>query len=100
MSLYAERNSRIDSENAFKVGPHIVRVEKQSGEVTKLNLGEPDFAVPNHIKDEIKRQLDLDNTKYCHPKGLLALREAISTQINQTRGLQTTPELVVFFPGG
>ena len=29
MNLFAERNSRIDSENAFKVGPHIVRVEKQ-----------------------------------------------------------------------
>ena len=100
MSLFAERNLRIDSENAFKVGPHIVRVEQQNGEVTKLNLGEPDFAVPRHIKDEIKRQLDLDNTKYCDPKGLLTLREAISTQINQTRGLQTTPEHVVVFPGG
>ncbi len=100
MNLFAERNSRIDSENAFKVGPHIVRVEKQNGEVIKLNLGEPDFAVPSHIKDEIKRQLDLDNTKYCDPKGLLSLREAISRQINQTRGLQTNPEQVVVFPGG
>ena len=100
MNLFAERNSRIDSENAFKVGPHIVRVEQQNGEVIKLNLGEPDFAVPSHIKDEIKRQLDLDNTKYCDPKGLLSLREAICNQINQTRGLQTNPEQVVVFPGG
>ena len=100
MNLFAERNSRIDSENAFKVGPHIVRVEQQNGEVIKLNLGEPDFAVPSHIKDEIKRQLDLDNTNYCDPKGLLSLREAICNQINQTRGLQTNPEQVVVFPGG
>ena len=100
MNLFAERNSRIDSENAFKVGPHIVHVEQQNGEVIKLNLGEPDFAVPSHIKDEIKRQLDLDNTKYCDPKGLLSLREAICNQINQTRGLQTNPEQVVVFPGG
>ena len=100
MNLFAERNSRIDSENAFKVGPHIVHVEQQNGEVIKLNLGEPDFAVPSHIKDEIKRQLDLDNTKYCDPKGLLSLREAICNQVNQTRGLQTNPEHVVVFPGG
>ena len=100
MNLFAERNSRIDSENAFKVGPHIVRVEQLNGEVIKLNLGEPDFAVPSHIKDEIKRQLDLDNTKYCDPKGLLSLREAICSQINQTRGLQTSPEHIVIFPGG
>ena len=100
MNLFAERNSRIDTENAFKVGPHIVRVEQQKCAVIKLNLGEPDFSVPQHIKAEIKRQLDLDNTKYCDPKGLLSLRQAISKQINETRGLNTNPEQVVVFPGG
>ena len=44
MNLFAERNSHIDSENAFKVGPHIVRVEQQNGKVIKLNLGEHDFS--------------------------------------------------------
>jgi aspartate/methionine/tyrosine aminotransferase len=92
MNLFAERNSRIDTENAFKVGPHIVRVEQQKCAVIKLNFGEPDFSVPRHIKAEIKRQLDLDNTKYCDPKGLLSLRQAISKQINETRGLKTNPE--------
>ena len=89
MNLLAERNNRIDTENAFKVGPHIVHVEQKKGAVIKLNLGEPDFAVPEHIKGEIKRQLDLDNTHYCDPKGLLSLRTAISNQINETRGLKT-----------
>ena len=100
MNLFAERNSRIDTENAFKVGPHIVRVEQQKCAVIKLNFGEPDFSVPQHIKAEIKRQLDLDNTHYCDPKGLLSLRQAISKQINETRGLKTNPEQVVVFPGG
>ena len=100
MNLFAERNSRIDTENAFKVGPHIVRVEQQKCAVIKLNFGEPDFSVPRHIKAEIKRQLDLDNTHYCDPKGLLSLRQAISKQINETRGLKTNPEQVVVFPGG
>ena len=74
MNLFAERNSRIDNENAFKVGPHITNVERQKGAVIKLNLGEPDFSVPQHIKAEIKLQLDLDNTHYCDPKGLFSLR--------------------------
>ena len=100
MTLFAERNQRIDTENAFKVGPHIVKVERASGAVVKLNLGEPDFALPAHIKSEIKRQLDLDNTHYCDPKGVPGLRQAISRQVNETRGLQTTPEQVVVFPGG
>ena len=51
MTLYADRTFKIDTENAFKVGPHIVRVEKERSPVVKLNLGEPDFPVPVHIKD-------------------------------------------------
>ena len=100
MDLYSERSFRIDTENAFKVGPHIVRVEKESGPVVKLNLGEPDFPVPSHIKEEIKRQLDLDNTHYCDPKGLISLRQAIARQVSETRRLQISPERVVVFPGG
>jgi len=57
-----------------------------------MNLGKPDFSTPIHKKDEIKRQLDLDNTQYCDPKGLLSLRTAISNQVNQTGELKTNPE--------
>ena len=100
MTLYAERTFKIDTENAFKVGPHIVKVEKEWAPVVKLNLGEPDFPVPSHIKDEIKRQLDLDNTHYCDPQGLISLRESIARQVSQTRKLEVGPQQVVVFPGG
>ncbi len=100
MALFAERNQRIDTENAFKVGPHITRVEQSHRPVVKLNLGEPDFDLPEHIREEVKRQLDQGNTHYCDPQGLPSLRKAISNQINRTRGLETTPEQVVVFPGG
>ena len=56
--------------------------------------------MPIHIKDEIKRQLDLDNTHYCDPQGLFTLRAAISKQISETRGIEVDPERVVVFPGG
>ena len=39
MKLFAERNSWIDTENAFKIGPHIVRVEQQKKVVIKLIFG-------------------------------------------------------------
>ncbi len=100
MALFAERNQRIDTENAFKVGPHISRVEHTHRPVVKLNLGEPDFDLPEHIRAEVKRQLDQGNTHYCDPQGLPSLRQAISQQVNTTRGLSTTPEQVVVFPGG
>ena len=70
MTLFAERNQRIGSENAFKMGPHIVHVDKFRGLVVKLNLGEPDYDLPKAVNAEIKRQLDLGNTHYCDPQGL------------------------------
>jgi len=99
MALFADRISRIDTENAFKVGPHIVKVEKEK-RVVKFNLGEPDFDLPKYISDEIKRQLDKGNTHYCDPQGILPLRQAAAKQVSETRGLNVTPDRVVVFPGG
>ena len=100
MALFAERNQRIGSENAFKVGPHIVHVGQSRGPVVKLNLGEPDYDLPRVVNAEIKRQLDAGNTHYCDPQGTPNLRSAISEYVNRTRGLNTTPGHVVVFPGG
>ena len=100
MALFAERNQRIGSENAFKVGPHIVHVGQSRGPVVKLNLGEPDYDLPRAVNAEIKRQLDAGNTHYCDPQGTPNLRSAISEYVNRTRGLKTTPGHVVVFPGG
>ena len=100
MSLYAERTGRIGTENAFKIGPHIVAVESRGTPVVKLNLGEPDFSAPPWVKDEICRQVARDNSHYCDPQGILTLRKAIARQVNETRGLGATPDHVCVFPGG
>ena len=100
MALFAERNQRIGSENAFKVGPHIIHVAQTRGPVVKLNLGEPDYDLPRAVNTEIKRQLDAGNTHYCDPQGTPNLRSTISEYVNLTRGLNTTPGHVVVFPGG
>lgn len=100
MGLYAERAGLINSENAFKMGPHIRRLEEQGRHVVKCNIGEPDFPVPAFIKEEVKRQIDLDNTHYCDPQGIPSLRAAIARQIAATRGIPAEAERVVVFPGG
>ncbi len=98
--LYADRIYRLGTENAFKIGPHIAHLEKEGHEIIRLNLGEPDFDIPPFVRDEVKRQLDLGNTHYCDPKGILPLRQAIARQMKEMRGLDVSPEQVVIFPGG
>jgi aspartate aminotransferase len=99
MGLYSDRAGLINSENAFKMGPHIRFLEEAGRDVVKCNLGEPDFPVPDFIKEEVKRQIDLNNTHYCDPQGIPSLRAAIAKQISETRGIRAEQERVVVFPG-
>lgn len=99
MGIFAKRVGLIGTENAFKVGPYIREVEEMGHRVIKCNLGEPDFPLPKHIREEVKRQIDLDLTHYCDPQGVLPLREAIARDMGARRGLKITPDRVVVFPG-
>jgi aspartate aminotransferase len=99
MSLLAKRVDLLDTENAFKIGPQIKAIEDQGKRVIRCNLGEPDFPIPGFIKEEVKRQIDLDNTHYCDPQGILPLRKAVAKHLSDTRGIKATPERVVVFPG-
>jgi len=99
MGLFSKRAGLIDTENAFKIGPQIRAIEEQGKRVIKCNLGAPDFPVPQFIKEEVKRQLDENNTHYCDPQGILTLRTAIAKHFSETRGIRATSDRIVVFPG-
>lgn len=97
--LFADRVAMIDTENAFKVGPFIKEVEDAGHQVVRCNIGEPDFPLPRHIAEEVKRQIDNDMTHYSDPQGILPLREAIAHTMGESRKIRITPDRVVVFPG-
>ena len=97
--LFADRVAMLDTENAFKVGPYIKEVEDAGHQVVRCNIGEPDFPLPRHIAEEVKRQIDNDLTHYNDPQGILPLREAIAHTMGEARGIRITPDRVVVFPG-
>jgi len=99
MSLFAARAAVLGTENAFKIGPYVKEVEDQGHRVIKCNLGEPDFDLPAHIREAVKKHLDLGLTHYCDPQGILPLREAIAREVGSTRGIPVSPDRVVVFPG-
>ena len=99
MSLFAARAAVLGTENAFKIGPYVKEVEDRGPRVIKCNLGEPDFELPVHIREEIKKHLDLGMTHYCDPQGILPLRDAIAREVGSKRGIPVTPDRVVVFPG-
>jgi aspartate/methionine/tyrosine aminotransferase len=99
VSLFAERFGLLGTENAFKIGSYIRQLEQEGHRVIKCNLGEPDFPLPRHIREEVKLQLDNDLTHYCDPQGILPLRQAIARDLGGRRGLEIGPERIVVFAG-
>jgi aspartate aminotransferase len=95
----AERMARLGTESAFEVLARAKALERQGKQVVHLEIGEPDFDTPEHIKDAAKRALDAGATHYGPSAGLPELREAIARHITETRGVAVSPEQVVVTPG-
>ncbi len=96
---FAERMSRLGTESAFEVLARARALERQGREIVHLEIGEPDFDTPAHIKDAAKSALDAGATHYGPSAGLPELREAIARHISETRGIPVSPEEVVVTPG-
>ncbi|MBI1847087.1 MAG: pyridoxal phosphate-dependent aminotransferase [Candidatus Rokubacteria bacterium] len=96
---FAERMSRLGTESAFEVLARARALERQGREIVHLEIGEPDFDTPVHIKDAAKQALDAGATHYGPSAGLPEVREAIAKHVAETRGIAVTPEQVVVTPG-
>jgi len=91
--------SRLGTESAFEVLARARALERQGREIIHLEIGEPDFDTPAHIKEAAKQALDAGATHYGPSAGLSEVREAIAKHIAETRGVAVTPEEVVVTPG-
>src|SRR5207244_6328237 len=66
----------------------------------RLDVGQPDFPTPQHVKDAGKRAIDENKTFYTHTQGLLSLREKLVAKLALVNGIKTTPENIACGPGG
>ncbi|WP_119317780.1 aminotransferase class I/II-fold pyridoxal phosphate-dependent enzyme [Companilactobacillus formosensis] len=60
--------------------------------LVKLTLGEPNFNVPEHVKDAAIESIKENKSHYSDQKGFLSLREAISGYLDKQFDLQYDPE--------
>ena len=91
--------SRLGTESAFEVLARAKALERQGKEIVHLEIGEPDFDTPAHIREAAKRALDDGATHYGPAAGLPELREAVAKDIGATRNIPVTPEEIVITPG-
>ena len=96
----AERMSRIGTESAFEVLARARALEAQGRRIIHLEIGQPDFPTPAHIKEAAKQALDDGWTGYGPTAGLPECREAIAQYVAASRNIDVSAANVCVVPGG
>ena len=73
---------------------------RQLRDVIRLEIGEPDFDTPDHIKEAAKKAINEGFTHYAPSVGLDELREAIAEKVKSENGIEADPKRhIVVTPG-
>ena len=73
--------------------------EVTNPDAINLGIGEPDFDVPQNIKDAMKKSIDENDTHYTPNKGYIELREEIVKKFKKDNGINTNPDNVIVTVG-
>jgi aspartate/methionine/tyrosine aminotransferase len=82
-----EAVSRLGSESAFEVLARAKAIEAQGRRVVHMEVGEPDFDTPEHIKRAGIAAIEENFTHYTPSAGIPELRDAIAEYASRFRGL-------------
>jgi aminotransferase len=78
----------------------IMEYAKGIADVVYLNIGEPDFATPQHIKDAAKKAIDEGYTHYSPIWGFPELREAVADKLKREQRIDVSAESEVLITAG
>jgi len=87
----AKRMKRIKPSGTIAMAERARELERKGRRVYHLDMGEPDFATPKHIREVAVKAIEEGFTHYTSSRGLLELREAISEDL-KGRGIDADPE--------
>lgn len=94
----AERMSTIPPSSTLKVLALAKELQRQGKDIVHMEVGEPDFDTPLHIKKAAEEALARGATKYTPSAGTPELREAIAKNL-AGKGISTTAKNVIVTPG-
>ncbi len=95
----ARRIADLGTESAFEWAARARALEARGRSIVHLELGEPDFDTPAHVRLAAARALDAGATHYAPYPGLPELRQAIAEDAGRRRGISIDPEQVVVTVG-
>jgi len=96
---FSNRVSHLEAEGAYAVLARAQELERQGREILHLELGQPDFFTPEHVKEKGMQAIRENRTRYTPPAGLARFRELIAEFSGKQRNVNITPDMVVVGPG-
>src|SRR5574341_1959027 len=94
----ADRMAGLGTETAVEVLAKARELELRGKSVVHLEIGEPDFTTPEHIKQAAVKALADGYTHYTPSAGLYEAREAVAEFVAKSRGIPVDPAEVVITP--
>jgi len=97
---FADKMVNLGTETAFEILAMARELERKGVDIVHLEIGEPDFDTPQHIKDAAVKALKAGFTHYTPAPGIIELREAIAERVSNDSGIDVDPNReVVVMPG-
>jgi aspartate aminotransferase len=95
----ADSMRRLGTESAFVVLARARQLEAEGRNIIHLEIGEPDFDTPEHVKNEGIASIRRNRTHYTPAQGIAELRDAIAEHVSKSRGIPVTRDNVIVSPG-
>jgi len=95
-SKFSERTRRLPTSKFAEIRRMVIG----RTDLIRLELGEPDFDTPQHIKEAAIKALNEGFTHYTSAEGLLELREAIARKLERENGIKADPETEILITDG
>ncbi|MEM2732812.1 MAG: aminotransferase class I/II-fold pyridoxal phosphate-dependent enzyme, partial [Nitrososphaerota archaeon] len=77
-----------------------IELERSGKKIIRMEVGEPDFPVPDSVVEEVCRALREGKTRYTDFAGIRELREALAKHINDLHGTDLKPSNILITAGG
>ena len=85
--MVSNRVMNIKPSQTVELTSRVTKLRQQGREIISFNVGEPDFATPEHICKAAEEAMKSGFTKYTPVMGILELRQAICEKLQKDNGL-------------
>lgn len=95
----SDRINRLEESATIAMSQKSREMKAEGIDVISLSLGEPDFNIPEFIKESAKKAIDENYSKYMPVPGYLDLRETICAKLKRDNDLDYKPSQIVVSTG-